>query len=83
MSSIIVTSVSESTCVPADQYPGAVDATVTVDGLDGEVTLVVNQHGRLDSWKSIDHWLSQSLHGCDRETQYEIVAAVREAARED
>lgn len=77
---IEVTHVARSTTVSPDEYPGAVDADVTVDGLEGEVTLVRNHEGRLDMWGGLENWASENLHVLDRGTLTEIVAAVREAA---
>lgn len=78
MTEILVVCVAPSTCCDTT---GAIDAEVMVGDLEGEVTLVPSEYdGRLDSWGSIDHWASSSLHGLDRETLAEVVAAVRKAA---
>lgn len=78
MTTITVTKTGPSTC---SDYRGAIDACVTVDGVEGEVTLLPReQDGMLDSWgPSIDFWASDNLHSMSRETQREVIEAVREA----
>ena len=76
---IEVVHVGPSTTVPLDEYPGAVDAEVTVGDIEGEVTLVVDHEGRLNMWGDLSHWATQSLHGLDRAVLAEIVAEVRAA----
>ncbi len=78
---IEVVHVRPSICCDA---AGAVDADVTIGDIEGEVTLVPSDYdGQLTSWGSLDHWASASLHGLDKDTLGEIVAAVREEAARD
>lgn len=66
----------------------AVDADILVDGVEiGEVTLLVDHTGSLDTWGSLDMWASHAvieyligLGEGDDSAILEIVAAVRAAA---
>jgi hypothetical protein len=74
------------------EHPMAVDAVVSIGGLEvGEVTLIPDHEvngGELDIWGDLDHWASQDLiddlDRCDdRELAIrEIVGAVRKAVTE-
>lgn len=77
MNNIEVSRVRPSTAVSVAEYPGAVDAHVSVDGVDGEVTLLRDHDGALNMWgPSVDYWASHTLHGLPAETLQAIVAAV-------
>ena len=80
---ITITSISSSDLVDTK---GAVDADVTIDGLDVSVTLVPSEcHGELDTWGDVSNWLSQPDILPERdlgraEVIDRIVQAVRAAA---
>lgn len=79
MATTNVTKVRPSTC---SDHRGAIDACVTVDGVEGEVTLLPSDYdGLLNSWgQGLHHWATSNLHDVltDRETQREVIEAVRE-----
>lgn len=77
---IEVTSLKASSTV---ETKGAVDATVTVDGVTGEVTLCPREDGHPShaAWgMGPDHWLSYNLCDLDEETMGEVERAVSSAA---
>lgn len=62
-------------------HAGAVDAHVQVGPYEGDVTLLPREwDGALDSWGSMHHWITPSLHILDYDTLRLIVAEVRAAA---
>lgn len=81
-----VEGVCSSSTVSLEDYPGAVDAVISVDEEVGEVTLVRRGCERpfvLDRWGDLQNWASHSLQEIleDEETQDAVVEAVRVAAR--
>ena len=76
----------------APDRPGAVDATIYLNGAEvGEVTLVPNHDGQLSTWgPGLDHWADYRLADHIERIGYngplgeidEIVEAVREADTE-
>lgn len=78
---IQVEHVSPSAMVPLDEYPGAVDADVVVNDIEGGVTLVLDHDGRLNMWgPGLDCWASMSLHELPADVLQEVVAHVRHEA---
>ena len=62
---------------------GSVDAELVVDGGHYGVTLRPDHTGDLDSWGSLDHWLSVGAGGRDlsRDEQHAVIDAVKAAAK--
>lgn len=76
---ITVTDIIPSAVCPDSD--GAIDATVSVGDVTGEVTLVRDwSTGELSSWGELSDWASESLHSLSREMLEEIVAEVALAA---
>ena len=72
----------KSTCTDT---VGAVDADVTWDGVDGEVTLVPDRiTGAVSTWGSAEHWCSGMLLESARKsgTLAELAAEVRAAGQD-
>jgi hypothetical protein len=80
----------------APDRPGAVDATIYLDGVEvGEVTLVPGHDGQISTWgPGLDHWADDRLSDHIERIGYngplgeigeidEIVEAVRKADTED
>jgi hypothetical protein len=74
-----VTKISRSKLV---DNQGAVDADVTIEGIEVSVTLIPNeQTGWLDSWGDLDHWLSGwPSRRIENDHKHAIIEAVREEA---
>lgn len=74
-----ITAIAASTTV---ETQGAVDADVTYQGREYQVTLCPAEYdGTLSMWGQRDHWIGgEGIYGLSREDLETIEAAVREAA---
>jgi hypothetical protein len=74
---VTVISVQPSKC---HDNPDAVDATIVIDGVWGDVTLLPGPDGRLEAWGHLEMWAEASLHAAiEAGAEADIVAAVRAA----